>query len=146
MSKTTTLPHQTVADSTEAVDAFMAALDHPFKTEIETLRRVILSAAPGIAEGIKWKSPSFRTGEYFATVNLRAKAGVGVILHFGAKVRQMPDSKALISDPEGLLKWLAADRAVLEFADRSALLGSAAAIQAVIRQWTAVMDANTRTA
>ena len=61
-------------------------------------------------------------------------------------MRQMPDSKALISDPEGLLKWLAADRAVLEFADRSALLGSAAAIQAVIRQWTAVMDANTRTA
>ena len=88
MRKATAPLHQTAADTSAAVDAFMATLEHPCTALIEALRRIILRADPSIAEGIKWKSPSFRTGEYFATVNLRAKAGIGLILHFGAKVQQ----------------------------------------------------------
>ena len=69
----------------------MATLEHPFKPEIEAIRRLMLGVDPGVREGIKWNSPSFRTTEYFATTNLRSKAGIGVILHLGARVRQLPE-------------------------------------------------------
>jgi len=38
----------------------MSELEHPFKTEVQAIRVSILGAAPGIAEGIKWKAPSVR--------------------------------------------------------------------------------------
>jgi hypothetical protein len=40
--------------------------------------------------GTKWNAPSFRTTEFFATLNLRAKDGVDrvwLVLHLGAKVK-----------------------------------------------------------
>ena len=67
----------------EGVEAFLAALDHPFKQEVLALRQIILGADPGIAEGIKWNAPSFRTSEWFATFQLRARDCVQVILHLG---------------------------------------------------------------
>jgi hypothetical protein len=69
----------------ESVETFLASLDYPYRQELLALRQIILAADPSIAEGIKWKVPSFRTSEYFATMNLRVKKGIGVILHFGAK-------------------------------------------------------------
>ena len=139
MRKATAPLHQTAADTSAAVDAFMATLEHPCTALIEALRRIILRADPSIAEGIKWKSPSFRTGEYFATVNLRAKAGIGLILHFGAKVQQLPAVAAAIDDPQHLLRWLAADRAMLEFVDLSDLAAKESALSAIVRQWIAVI-------
>src|SRR5262245_16729700 len=104
--------HASAADTTEAVDAFMKTLDHPFKAEIEAIRKAITGAAPGIREGIKWNAPSFRTTEYFATTNLREKAGIGLILHLGAKIRALPAGGIAIQDPAKLLKWLGKDRAM----------------------------------
>ena len=123
------------ADTKEAVDEFMAGLKHPAKAEVEALRRIIVEADPSIAEGIKWNSPSFRTTEYFGTTNLRAKKGVGLILHLGAKVRDLPKGGITIEDPEHLLKWLGKDRAMVEFANLAGLNKSAAALQSVLRQW-----------
>lgn len=62
------------------VSAFLESLDHPFKEEIRALGRIILEADPRIEEGIKWNASSFRTTEYFATMHLRAKNGVQVIV------------------------------------------------------------------
>ena len=125
------------ADTTEAVDAFMASLKHPFKAEIESIRGTILGAAPGIHEGIKWNSPSFRTTEYFATVNLREKFGIGVILHLGAKVKKLPAGGIAIADPGKLLKWLGKDRAMVVFTDKSDLKAKNAGFAKIIRQWMA---------
>ena len=125
------------ADTTEAVDAFMASLRHAFKGEIESIRRTILDAAPGIHEGIKWNSPSFRTAEYFATVNLREKSGIGVILHFGAKVKKLPAGGVAIADPGKLLKWLGKDRAMVVFTDKNDLKAKKAGFAKIIRQWVA---------
>jgi hypothetical protein len=129
--------HTTKADTTAAVDTFMAELVHPHKAEIEQLRKTILGAAPGICEGIKWKSPSFRTHEYFATVNLREKTGVAVILHLGAKVRGLGPAGITIDDPAGLLKWLAPDRGMVQFADAAALQHNQAAFGSLVRHWVA---------
>ena len=115
----------------------MKTLEHPFKTEIETLRRAILAVDPTVSEGVKWNAPSFRTSEYFATTNLKAKAGIGLILHLGAKVRDLPDGGIKIADPAKLLKWLGKDRAIVEFATRRQLGQKTTALQAVLRQWIA---------
>lgn len=127
--------HSTPADSTSAVDAFMASLAHPHKAEIEALRKLMLGVDPSVREGIKWNAPSFHTTEYFATTNLRAKSGLSVILHLGAKVRELPASGVVIDDPAGLLKWLGTDRAVVEFADAQEFKKSCLAFQAILRQW-----------
>jgi len=135
MAKSKPKAHETRTDSTDAVDEFMKTLEHSFKSEIEMLRRAILAVDPAVAEGIKWNSPSFRTGEYFATTNLRARAGIGLILHLGAKVRDLPGGGVKIADPAGLLKWLGKDRAMVEFTTRNELKQKTSALQAVLRQW-----------
>jgi hypothetical protein len=127
--------HNTVADTTSAVDAFMQELVHPFKAEIEELRALILGADSHVAEGIKWKAPSFRTQEYFATVHLREKEGLVVILHLGAKVRELGPGQLSIPDPEGLLKWLAADRARVRFASKSDWQAKKTAFEKIVRVW-----------
>ena len=113
----------------------MASLEHPHKDAVEALRRVILEVAPSVSEGIKWKSPSFKTREYFATTNLREKNGVGVILHLGAKVRELSAGGLAIEDPEGLLTWLAPDRASVRFGSADDVQAKKAAFSAVLRGW-----------
>lgn len=126
--------HRKTTDTTDAVDAYMAALDHPCKAEVEALRRIITGVDPRVAEGVKWNAPSWRLDEYFATTHLRAKQGIGVILHLGAKTRA-PSSNPAIDDPDGLLEWLGPDRARVAFADMADLRRRQAAFEAVLRQW-----------
>ena len=134
-SKSKPPAHDKPADTTLAVDEFMRGLEHPSRSAIEILRRLILDVDPSIAEGIKWNAPSFRTTEYFATTNLRAKVGVGLILHLGAKVREMSEDAVAIDDPGKLLKWLSRDRAMVEFASAGEVEEKKAALVAVLRQW-----------
>ncbi|RZJ07494.1 MAG: DUF1801 domain-containing protein [Rubrivivax sp.] len=129
------MPKLTAADTAVAVDAFMATLDHPHKAEIAALRQALAQVDPSIAEGIKWNAPSWRTSEYFATTHLRAKAGFGLILHLGAKARQLPEGRLAIADPNRLLKWLGKDRAQVEFATAADFSAKLPALQAIIRQW-----------
>jgi len=96
---------------------------------------LMLAVDPGIREGIKWNAPSFRTTEYFATTNLRSRAGVGIILHLGARVRSLPAGGVKIDDPTKLLKWLGKDRAMVEFGNSRDLGEKATAFQSVLRQW-----------
>jgi hypothetical protein len=91
-----------------SVDAFLASLEHPFKREILALRQIMLGIDPAITEEIKWNAPSFRTTEHFATMQLRAKVGVQLILHFGARKRDT--TGITIDGPHGLLEWLGPDR------------------------------------
>jgi hypothetical protein len=119
---------------TEEVEAFLRALDHPFKREILALREILLGADPSISEGIKWNAPSFRTMEYFATFNLRAKGKVQIILHLGAKKRDN-SAEVTIADPETLLEWLATDRAAAGFSDLEDIEAKQSAFAQVICQW-----------
>ncbi len=123
----------TSTDTSEAVDTFMAKLEHPHKDAIEELRRIMCAADPSIAEGVKWNAPSYRTAEYFATTHLRTKDGIGIVLHLGAKVRDTTSFQ--VEDPHGLLKWLAKDRALMNFAGLHDVKGHESAIQAIVRQW-----------
>ena len=121
------------SESSGAVDEFLLRLEHPQKDAIEAIRRIIRGADPAIAEGIKWNAPSFRTTEYFATTHLRAKSGVGVVLHLGAKARNI--ANVPIEDPRGLLQWVAKDRAIVTFADVDDVKARRLALESIVRQW-----------
>jgi len=119
----------------EEVEAFLASLDYRFKKGLLALRQTILGADPSIGEGIKWKAPSFRTSEYFATFHLRAKDGVQVILHQGAKKRNGPALRGKIADPDALLEWLGGDRALAKFRSPEDIEAKRSAFTKIIRQW-----------
>lgn len=127
--------HDTAADTSAAVDAFMAAQPPAQAARLHLLREAILAVDPSIGEGIKWNAPSFRTHEYFATFNLRARQGLMLILHRGAKARPLPDGEVAIDDPDGLLTWLGKDRAQVVFGDGSDMACRLPALQAIVRQW-----------
>jgi hypothetical protein len=125
----------TAADGPMAVDALLAAAAHPLTKEIELVRKWTRTAALGITEGVKWNAPSFARGEWFATVHMRSMAEVRVVLHFGAKAKGIQADRERIPDPEGLLRWLAADRAIASLGAGAALRKRKAAWQAIVRAW-----------
>src|SRR6185295_15245047 len=119
----------------ENVDEFLASLDDASKQQVLELRKIILAASPDITEGIKWNVPSFRTSDYFATMNLRLKTGIAVILHFGAKKSDISTTGVTIADPESLLVWLAKDRAMVVFRDLHDIAAKRTAFANLLREW-----------
>jgi uncharacterized protein YdhG (YjbR/CyaY superfamily) len=125
-----------------AVTAYLDALKHPLKPELEALRQLILSVSPSVHEGIKWNSPSFRTTEWFATVNVHGKNRLRLILHTGAKVKTATKDGFAIPDPKGLLQWLAPDRAMVAFGRADDFDSKAKALKAVLKAWVKAMPAS----
>ncbi len=119
------------------VEAFIAGLQHPLVREVRRIRDIILDAAPGVAESIKWNAPSFSTSEHFATFHLREPDSIQVVLHLGAKARPDAGVRAAIPDPESLLQWRAADRAIVTFRDLRDVEAKRAAFARIVRQWVA---------
>ena len=72
--------------NSETVNAYMQALSHPLKDEIEALRKVIKSADSSIQERIKWNAPSYYTSKDFLTFNHRLQDKVHLIFHHPAIV------------------------------------------------------------
>ena len=66
---------------------------------------------------------------------LRAKGGLQLILHLGAKVREMAATGIDVADPAGLLKWLAQDRAAVTFTSLAEVHAKQPAFTALIRAW-----------
>ena len=121
----------------QTVEEFLVTLDHPHKPEITALRQIILDADPTITEEIKWNAPSFRATEHFATFQLRAKEGVQIIFHLGAKVTAATATGMSIADPAALLTWLAKDRASVMFRDLAEIQAKQAAFRDLVRAWIA---------
>lgn len=120
------------------VDAFLAALDHPRKPEIETLRALILAADPRVREGVKWNAPSFYVTEHFATFKLRPADTVQVVFHTGARVKDVARAME-IDDPAGLLTWAAPDRCVATLRDMDDVEAKRGAFTSIVRQWIGQM-------
>ncbi|MBL8094110.1 MAG: DUF1801 domain-containing protein [Anaerolineales bacterium] len=116
------------------VEAFLADLQHPHLAELKALRTIILGSDSQIVEGIKWNAPSFRTTADFATFHLRAKKGLQLVLHRGAKRRADADTFA-IADPDGLLNWRDRDRAIVTFMSLNEVTARKAALVDILRQW-----------
>jgi uncharacterized protein YdhG (YjbR/CyaY superfamily) len=133
--RTTARPRARGPRTDSSVDEFMRDLDHPLKHDIEVVRQVILSLSPEITEAIKWNGPSFRTTDFFATVNLRSRDRVQLIFHRGAKVKDNSTKKVEIADPAGLIKWLATDRCLVTLGTGNEINANRPAFESIVRQW-----------
>ncbi len=121
----------------ETVDQFMARLDHPLKTEIEAIRALILQANPSITEQVKWNAPSFcYAGEDRVTLHLRAKEGVMLVFHRGAKNKDT--TGFAFDDPTGLMKWAAPDRALVTLRDMADVEARKTELADLVRRWVEI--------
>lgn len=118
-----------------AVNALLDANKHALREEIDMLRTIILGADKSIEEGVKWNAASFRTTDWFATLNgpKHVKEPM-VILHAGARAKGVV-VKDRIPDPEGLIKWLGHDRGQIIFKDMSDIKGRQSALKAIVSAW-----------
>lgn len=118
--------------------AFLAALDHPLRRDCEKVRAAVRAVDPSIRDGVKWNSLSFKTSEWFATVNLRSRDSVQLVFHLGAKARPAAATNGLrdaLPDPEGLVKWLAKERCLVTLGKGKALDARREAFAAIVRAW-----------
>jgi hypothetical protein len=120
-----------------AVSATLSGCSADAVAVLQVVRAHVLNAVPHATESVKWNAPSYATTEHFATFHLRAKRGVQLILHLGAKARPDADMPSHVTDPAGLLQWKGADRAIAAFADLSAVERHGAALEAILGQWVA---------
>jgi hypothetical protein len=123
----------------DAVDALMAGLDHPFKTSIQDIRALIVSLDPRIKEEVKWNAPSFFIDDHFATFRLQPPSAIQLILHTGAKVKANP-KPFKISDPHKLLAWPAKDRSVLTLRTAEEAVSRRAEVAAIVAEWIKQLD------
>lgn len=68
-------------DPTKQVTDFLENLDHPFKTEVQEIRKIIMGVDPQITEEVKWNAPSFSSTDYLATFNLHVIKHVHLVFH-----------------------------------------------------------------
>jgi len=80
------------ADNTQAVNEYMAKLDHPLKAEVQAVREIILNVNKAITEQVKWNAPSFSyKGNYVVTFNLHSKDHVLLVFHNPAIIKVESD-------------------------------------------------------
>ena len=123
----------------EQVADFISSLEHPLMEEIEMVRHIILSTNDKITEQIKWNAPSFcYEGEDRITFNLHGKDYFRLIFHCGSKVKDRRTNEPLIADPNGILEWKAADRAIMTFTNKENMKANEEKLREVITRWLAV--------
>ncbi len=122
-------------DDPASVAAYLTALAPPVKPLVEAIRAAALAAGPSITEGIKWNSVSFYRNGWFATINVRPRGGVQVVLHLGATARPDAAIAQSMRDPEGILKWMSADRAIVAISSGDEFEAKRRAFVDVVRQW-----------
>jgi hypothetical protein len=128
-------PRRNEFDDTQAVTEWLNTLEPPMKPLIELIRPAVLTADSSITEGIKWKTASFYCHGWFATVNTRAKTGIQLVLHHGAKIRADSTLTQTINDSAQLLTWVAKDRATITFLSTDDFQRKRLAFKKIIKQW-----------
>jgi hypothetical protein len=119
----------------QSVTAFLETLHHTRKPEINRVRNIILGAHPDLIEKIKWNAPSFGLEED-DRITFRLQPGNRVDLIFHRGVARKIDEFSF-ADETGLLKFVAADRAVLEFSDATDIEAKTEQLRWLVRSWIA---------
>jgi hypothetical protein len=116
------------------VDEFRDGLTEEVRQTVDLLREIIAAAHDDLSERIKWNAPSFAIGEEdLITLGLERNGGVRVVLHRGAKRKDVTDFR--FDDTAGLARWPAADRGVVVFRDRSAVERRRDALSELCFRW-----------
>lgn len=117
------------------VSDFLDELNHPFRTEIEKLRHIILDAADGLTENIKWNGPNYCFGEVDRiTMRIQPPKQVQLIFHRGAKKLEQPVER-LIQSGSSMLIWKENDRAIASFKTMPDIENGEAELKVVVKDW-----------
>ena len=116
---------------TEKVNAYMKALEHPLKAEIEAVRTIILKASDKIAERVKWNAPSFYYKNDLVTFNQRTDKHVHLVFHHIAV--------ASIQSP--ILEGEYKDRRMTYFKNMDAIKANKKELERIINELVKAMDA-----
>jgi hypothetical protein len=125
-----------VTEPETAIESYLAETPEPARAALAELCRIISSSDERIRGEIKWNAPSFAIDDHFATTGLIKGGGVRLVLHTGAK-RTGAKRKPVIDNPEGLLDWKDADRAVTVFADVAEVRRQEDALRVILSEWIA---------
>ena len=119
----------------DEVTAFLDALNHPMRAEIEELRHVILQTDSSIAENIKWNGPNYTyRNEDRITMKIQPPKQIQLIFHRGVKKLAQPDSR-LIEDESKLLVWKENDRAIVTFKTLDEIRNAQTEIARIVQKW-----------
>lgn len=117
------------------VTAFLDALKHPLRAEIEALRTCILNADKNLVEDIKWNGPNYSlNGNDRITMKIQPPKQIQLILHRGAKKIAQPKNK-LIASTSKLLDWKENDRAVIGFKTLKEIEAADKELSTILKQW-----------
>jgi hypothetical protein len=120
----------------DVVAAYLDGVPEPTRAALTELCRIIASSDPRVRAEIKWSAPSFAIDDHFATTGVLKAGGIRLVLHTGA--RRSGAARALvIKDPEKLLDWKDADRAVAVFADADDVRRYEQALGVILSEWIA---------
>ena len=118
------------------VSDFLDLQKHPFRSEIELLRNVILSVDNKLTENIKWNGPNY-SYENEDRVTMRVQPPVEqvqLIFHRGAKKLEQPENK-MIPSTSKLLIWKENDRAIITFKSMKDIENSSSELSDIIKDW-----------
>jgi hypothetical protein len=119
----------------KAVTEFLDDLNHPFRQEIEALRKIILGANESVEENIKWNGPNYSVGiNDRVSIKVLPPKQIMVIFHRGAKVLEQPKEK-LLSQDYGLLEWKANDRAIAAIRDMEQIERHRNQLSMLVKNW-----------
>lgn len=123
----------------QQVEEYLKKLEHPLKREIEEVRRIILSIDNEHSEHVKWNAPSFRFhNDDRVTFNFHGNGYFRLVLHRGTKVKESMDLRPLFENVQGLMEWVADDRAVIKFTDMKDVEAKRELLKEVVKRWVEV--------
>ena len=121
-------------------DEHMAALKHPLRDAVQSLRTMVMAADKRFEESIKWNSFNYSIGGADrVTFNARGADRVLVIFHAGAKKKPV-DLRSKVADPAGLLEWPSKDRAIAAFVSVDEIKKQRAPITKLVKAWVAATE------
>lgn len=123
----------------EQVVKFLENLEHPLKSEIEYMRRMILEANDQLTEHIKWNAPSFCINNNDRiTFNLQGKDGFRLIFHCGSKATEYAQGGPLFEDSTQLLEWATGDRAIIKLRSMDEIESNKENLLQIVNKWIEV--------
>jgi hypothetical protein len=115
----------------QAVDAWFDSTNHPLKSLMLKVRRVVLASDSRVTESVKWSTPTFSYNGDIASFIPQAKAFVSLLFHRGAEI---PGKHPRLEGDSRLAR-------TMRFADAAELEKYTPDLQRVIRAWC---DARTK--
>lgn len=116
--------------------AFLSEFDDERKPLLEEMLKAIKEVQPKLSEIIKWNVPSFSdNGKDRLTIMLHKKDRVGLILHTGAKPKEVKKAPPLFEDSTGLLEWNSNIRATISFSSMEDFFSTRNLFKQAIKDW-----------